>query len=363
MFREPLSQEERSQLLETVTEQQRDFLNHKVKRGRETIFANFMLSEKVHAIMSADDIELQENELDVVDWKIVHYDDHGLGNRHGKCACGRSLRYEFTVQHLKTKKTITYGKDHLAQFLNLNVSDIDAVMNNLRVVDFELDELLCKIKHDDYGYELVDELEGKIEIPKDIQEHVNAEIPLLNRQIRRLEKQIQQFETEEASKRHQALTTERNEKQAAEQKARNEQIETYLKAKKLIQQRFEIELKEKQTKQQQVMDAVNQQLPPNAHLGEMAFAFIQNGITSATEISHLIRDYYNVDKKVSTSANQRPYIYMEVLHSLMAYTDQGYLTFDEEASSIEDCIFYMNEEGPIVKTTEDTPTEFQATLF
>ncbi|PKC52136.1 hypothetical protein RhiirA1_482199 [Rhizophagus irregularis] len=92
MFKETLSQKERNQLLALVTDQQRDFLMNQLKRGRETIFARFMMSEKVHAIIAADDIELKDDEQNVVDWKIINYIDHGFGNRHGKCACGRSLR-------------------------------------------------------------------------------------------------------------------------------------------------------------------------------------------------------------------------------------------------------------------------------
>lgn len=345
----PLSQEERNDLLALVTKEQKDFLLNQLKRGRETIFGNFMLSEKVHAIKSADEIELLEDEQDVVDWKIVEYVDHGLGNRLGKCACGRSLRYEFTVQHTKTKKTITYGKDHLADFLNLNVRDINNVVYGLNVIDNELDEILLKIKDDDYGYEILDELSDKINLPKDIKEHLEHHIPLLNRQIRRLSKIIQDIEREEALNRLKE-----------QYKERRIQSEIYKKVNQQIQERFEKEEKSKQTREIAVTEAVNEQLPLNATLGEIAFSFVKNGISSATEISHIIRNNYSVDKRISIGVIQRPYIYMDVVLALMESTKQGDLIFDKESSGIEDCIFLMSSQE---KTDSNNQIEVQATLF
>lgn len=273
MYRELLSQEERNQLLALVTDQQRDFLMNHLKRGRETIFARFMMSEKVHAIIAADDIELKDNEQDVVDWKIINYVDHGFGNRDGKCACGRTLRYEFTVQHTKSKKTITYGKDHLAQFLNLNVSDIDSVMTNIRFIDYELDELLLKINSKDYGYEILQELEGKIEIPKDIQEHVDVKVPLMDSHIRRIERLIYEIEKEEANKRREEQVLERNKIIETDLKVRESQIVEYQKAKKLIKERFELEYQEAQNKENAIIRTVNEQLPPNAFSWRNCFCF------------------------------------------------------------------------------------------
>lgn len=372
MFKETLSQKERNQLLALVTDQQRDFLMNQLKRGRETIFARFMMSEKVHAIIAADDIELKDDEQNVVDWKIINYIDHGFGNRHGKCACGRSLRYEFTVQHTKSQKTITYGKDHLAQFLNLNVRDIDSVLNNIREIDYELDEILLKIKSKDYGYEILEELEGKVEIPKDIQEHVDRNIPLMNKHIRRLERLIHEIEREEANKRIEEQVIERNKRSKEQFVERNKEIETdwkvrerrieeYQIARKLIEKRFEQEFYETQKKDFAIISAVNEQLPPNSNLGEIAFAFVKNGVTSATKVSHLIREHYNVNKEISIGIYNRPIIYMDVLKALMHYAEQGELVLDEESSSVEDCVFYVNLEPQNQQTT--TPDEVQGTLF
>lgn len=348
----PLSQEERNDLLTIVTEEQKDFLLNKLKRGRETIFGKFMLSEKIQAIKSADEIELLEDEQDVVDWKIVEYIDHGFGNRFGKCACGRTLRYEFTVQHTKTKKSITYGKHHLADFLNLNVSDIDDVLNQLNGIDYELDEMLLKIKDDDYGYEILDELANRIELPVDIQEHVKFQVPLLKRQINRLSRIIDELEKEEWLK--------KVKEQSDEEK---KQAEAYQKAKQMIAERFEKEErknKEKQEEKQKLVEDVSKQFPPASPLGEIAFNLVEKGISSAVEISHIIRENFNVDKRMSMSVKGRPYIYMDVVLALMGYVDRGDLIFDEESSNIDDCIFFINTEGRSEATYD---SEVQVTLF
>ncbi|WP_146551126.1 MULTISPECIES: hypothetical protein [Rummeliibacillus] len=94
-----------------------------------------MVEEKVQAIRSVD-IDLQEDERNVEDWDIIDYVDFGSGNRLGKCACGITLRFMFTVQHKRTNKTITYGKDYLRAFLNLPIKDIEAVIAGLKTIDY-----------------------------------------------------------------------------------------------------------------------------------------------------------------------------------------------------------------------------------
>ena len=182
--------EERKELLKLVTEKQREFIEEKLKIGRKTLFMRFMQSEKVSVIKMTDDITLEEIEKQSQDWHIVDYLDYGLGNRAGKCACGRTLRYEFIIEHAITKKRIHYGKDHLADFLNIDVSDVNAIINGLHEVNYDADELLLKIQNDEYGYEIIDSLSDEAVISTDIQAHLDHNVPLLDRQIKRLLKII-----------------------------------------------------------------------------------------------------------------------------------------------------------------------------
>ncbi len=122
-----LSADEKEQQLSVLTAEQRDFLEIEMKRGRRTVFENVKRDEKITALKSID-ITLQVDEMNVVDWLISDYDDFGPGNLDGRCACGRRLRYMFTVEHQITRTKIQYGKDHLSAFLNIEVNEIDGVI-------------------------------------------------------------------------------------------------------------------------------------------------------------------------------------------------------------------------------------------
>ncbi|WP_338472921.1 hypothetical protein R4Z10_09445 [Niallia sp. XMNu-256] len=360
-----LSLEERNELLSLVTPEQREFLENNVKRGRTTIFARFMTSEKVQAIRKTDEIELTDEEKEVVGWKIVNY--HDYGSRIGTCACNRSIRYEFTVEHTITKKRITYSKEHLAEFLSLKIRDIDEVMNQIWEFDLELDELLIKIRDKDYGYEVLDVLNGKIEIPKDIQEHVDHQIPLLDNQLKRLVREAEKIEEEEAreSRRKQRENAKRAEKEQmeeslAQEKFIHEQREAYQKAQKLVEERLDFKQKERQEREQKLVEEVQTELPVHSTIGEMAYILVKHGVSSATKISHMIRDHYHADKELSKGIYNRPRMYPEVLRALIKYSEQGKIFFDKESSSVQDCIFIFNQEEQV---EEHTMIEMQTTLF
>lgn len=333
MLFEPLSQAERNELLSLVTDEQKGYLLNKVKRGRRTIFGNIMVEEKVQAIRSVD-IDLQEDERNVEDWDIIDYVDFGPGNRLGKCACGITLRFMFTVQHKETNKTITYGKDHLRAFLNLPIKDIEAVMAGLKTIDYELDELLVKIKDDDYGYEILEGIPEEIELPINIKEHVEYHIPLLNRQIKKIEREVNKYYAEELEKA-------KNEQLKAERVEATKRVEAYLKAKEILRERYEKEQKEKQDREQRILETTRNLLDSsNATIAEIAFSLVLNGVSSATEISHITREYFNVDKRISMGTFQRPYIYIDIVLALMNEAEKGTLYFDKESSGINDCYFY-----------------------
>ena len=332
MIVEPLSQNERNELLALVTDEQKEYLINNVKRGRRTIFGNIMAEEKVQAIKSVD-IDLQDDERKIEDWDIVDYMDFGPGNRLGKCACGMTLRYEFTVQHKQTNKTIKYGKYHLSAFLDLPIKDIDAEMDKLRRIDYELDELLNKIKDVDYGYEILEEIPEKIELPKDIMEHIEHHIPLLDSQIRKIESVLREAEKLEIAKRLE-------------------------KAKAILRKHFEKEQKEKKERDQKILESITQLIDPStATIAEIAYSLVLSGVSSATQISHIIRDNFNVDKRISMGILQRPYIYFDVINALKNEAENGTLYFDIEGSSMKDCYFYQPEEELEVDATSTNYTQ------
>ncbi|MFJ7914098.1 MULTISPECIES: hypothetical protein [unclassified Lysinibacillus] len=107
----------------------------------------------------------------------------------------------FTIEHQITHNKIQYGKDHLSAFLNIEVNEIDAVINELYKIDYELDELLWKTENNEYYYEYYERLPDKTVVSESIIKHIEMNVPFLDRQINRLnkhfEKQIEALEEEQ----------------------------------------------------------------------------------------------------------------------------------------------------------------------
>lgn len=355
---ERLSIKDREQLLSLVTTEQREFFENELKRGRRTIFENAMRDEKISAIKSVD-TALEENEKNVVDWMITDFIDFGLGNLGGQCACGRKLRYQFTVEHQKTGKMIQYGKDHLSTFLNIDVKDIDGVINELDKFDHELDELLWKINENEYGYEHYEKIPDKTVVSKSILKHIEVNVPLLDRQIQRLkryyEKQLEAILEEKLKIQRELEFEKRLEEKGRIEKLLREkkQIEDKLEAERKAQREVELkriqqekDFKEKQLlekKQQNAarIEATKELVGYGASFEEIAYSLVLNGVHSAVEISNIMVNNFNVDKRMSIGTLGRPYIYFDVLVALRKQVEIGNLIMDE-SSNIEDCIFFIN---------------------
>jgi len=317
-----LSQNERERLLSQVTEAQRDFLLNKVKRGKRTIFGNIMVNEKISVIKTVD-VTLQEDEKEVLDWTITDFVDFGKGNRFGKCACGLTLRFMFTVKHLKTGKTIKYGKDHLSEFLNIGVKEIKGIISDLSAIDYELDQLLLKIESNDYGYEIFYKVSDKMEVPKDIKEHIEAKVPFLDSQINRLYRNFEKLRDAEWIEERRAIFD-------------SEQQRLHLE-----KERKEAMLQERKEKDREILEITKRQLHTSATFDEIAYSLVQNGVNSALEISHIMINHFGADNRLSINSMKRPYIYYDVLIALNKEVEKGNLHLDE-SSDMGDCIFVKN---------------------
>lgn len=348
---------EREQLLSVLNAEQRDFLENEVKRGRRTVFENVMRDEKITALKTID-IMLQEDERNVVDWLISDYADFGLRNRGGRCACNLPLRYMFTVEHQKTGKRIQYGKQHLSTFLNIEVKDIDGYINELDRIDHELDELLWKIKDDQYYHEYYERLPDKTVVSESIKKHIEVNVPLLDSQINRLnkhfEKQMKALE-EEQRKIQREVDLEKRQ-------AENRRVEGLLRQKKKIDDLLEAERKaqseaEFKRRQQEIereeriaqerrekdaarVKATKAQLGFGATFEDIAYSLVLNGQHSAVAISCILANDFGHEKR-SVGTMNRPFIYFDVLLALKKQVDNGNLIMDE-SSNIKDCIFYVN---------------------
>ncbi|MFJ7737740.1 cell envelope integrity protein TolA [Lysinibacillus sp. NPDC097287] len=369
---ERLSVDEREQLLSVLTADQRDFLENEVKRGRRTVFENFMRDEKITALRLADEIKLEEDEMNVVDWMISDFDDFGPGNYGGQCACGRRLRYMFTVEHQKTGKKIQYGKQHLSTFLNIEVKDIDGYINELDVIDNELDELLWKIKDDQYYHEYYERLLDQTVVSESIKKHLELNVPFLDSQVNRLKKH---FETQMEALEEEQQKIQR-EVDFEKRQAENKRIEELLREKKKIEDKLEAARKvqaeaecsrqqqkkereeriaqEKIEKDTELVKATKAQLAYGATFEDIAYSLVLNGQHSAVAISQMLANDFGFDQHMSVSTMDRLFLYYDVLLALKKQVDHGNLIMDE-SSSVEDCIFYVNpfrEEERINETEE-----------
>lgn len=314
----PLTKAERDSLMQYASKEQLDFIINKVKRGRRTKFLNMMADKKVTLVRSQD-ISLEEVEQDASGWMLENYVDYGKGMYLGKCACNRPLRRVFTVKHETTGKTIDYGENHLIQFLGIDKTILRDLIQNLTVIDLELDELLIKIKEKEYGYELLENDFHGMEIPEDIQAHIDANVPLLDRQIDRLYRKLRKIEREI--------------KQAEQ--------EAYLKALEEERQQMLEQIEREQKKLQEVVEKVKKNLPPKASYETIAYHFVLNGYSSVVEICHILIDFFGASSTLSAGIYKRPRILPSILKSLLDHVEKGDLILVEKIG-VEDCLFKPN---------------------
>ncbi|MBL3729055.1 hypothetical protein JIN86_05515 [Lysinibacillus sp. HST-98] len=353
-----LSTEEREQQLSVLTIEQRNFLENEMKRSRRTVFENVMREEKITALKSID-ITLQENEMNVVDWLISDYNDFGPGNLDGRCACGRRLRYMFTVEHQVTRTKIQYGKDHLSAFLNIEVNEIEGVINELDKIDYELDELLWKLNNNVYYHEYYNRIPDKTVVSGSIKKHFEMNIPFLDRQINSLnkyfEKQMEVLEEEQRKiqrevdleerqkerRRIKELLQEKKKIEATLEAGRKAQREIEIKRQQQENDRIEKLSLEKKMIEDKLIESVKAQLGYNATFDEVAYSLVLNGQHSAVAISHIMANDFGFNKHFFVGTMHRPFIYFDVLLALKKQVDKGNLIMDE-SSNIVDCIFYVN---------------------
>lgn len=178
--------EERSEILEDLTEDQRSYLLERLKRGKRTLFSNELARSK--GTYSGSD---QELDREINDWEFIELLDGGLGNRPFRCECGMPLRYQYIVKNTETGEIKKFGKDHFEFHTGIPASVVKDIIKGFTQIDFELDEMLYKVMNGWDRKVLTEAKAVNIELPEEIQELIKLDLPLLNRQINRLYRMIQ----------------------------------------------------------------------------------------------------------------------------------------------------------------------------
>lgn len=185
-----LDLQDRDRIMGSLSNEQQDYLRNFLKRGKRTAFASVLARLK-------GDESKEDAEHISTQWMLIDYIDAGEVSYDHLCECGRPLRYQYIVKNLVTDKILKFGKDHFEKHTGLSSDIVKAVIKGMYHIDYELDEILIKISSnwslfEDLG---VSSIPDDLIMPIDIREHLELNIPLLDRQVMRLKGDLRSYNT------------------------------------------------------------------------------------------------------------------------------------------------------------------------
>ncbi|WP_235851649.1 DUF3895 domain-containing protein [Heyndrickxia camelliae] len=304
-MRYQLGARERERLLESLplTDEQRDFLIHHVKRGKKTIFANIMAKDKGIVLPGQTTNEEIEQLLD--EWILDDYIDNGFVNPETRCECGRPLRYQYIVRHKTTNEKRRFGIDHFEEHTNISSTIIKDILKGFHTIDYELDELLVKISENWSLSEVVPYLPNEFKLSEGIKQYIDNDIPLLDRQIELLKKEIRLFVNQ--PQRLIDIVPSNVEKSLERQE--NDQIS------------FDFGIDDSIHEVATTLDNNNVQINLGLTLEDQIFQFVQEGISSARVICELLIKHEQVFSVRYITG--KPKIFVRVCQYLDSLVDQG----------------------------------------
>lgn len=169
-----------------LCEKQIQFLNEFLKIRRKKAFEDVLGNKKSRF----------NSEHIVEEWEFVRYEDAGShwrtdGNLF--CECGRKLRYQYTLANKTTGLQKHFGLNHLTEHTGIQPEVARQIVKELKQLERERREIIQKCIDDwtlkSEGIRWIPRLD---ELPKDISWHLTEEMPLLERQLKRLRQIIQE---------------------------------------------------------------------------------------------------------------------------------------------------------------------------
>lgn len=183
-----LTEAVRDDILSCLDEEQILFLREELRRGKRTVFANIIAEQK--GLRVPEGATFEDIEYLVDSWILIGYIDAGRVTADLKCECGRSLRYQYHVLNKQTGQELKFGIDHLEMHTGIDAKTVSEIRSGFSRIDLELDEILLKI---DAGWSIDKERLppfSHIQLPQDIQRHLDIHVPLLDRQVVKLKRLI-----------------------------------------------------------------------------------------------------------------------------------------------------------------------------
>ncbi|MGY0691851.1 DUF3895 domain-containing protein [Virgibacillus sp. FSP13] len=326
-----LTQRERDKLLDDLTEQQKKFVNDYLKRGRRTVFANVLAKEKAGNVADEDTEKVAEQ------WELLDYLDAGPNWQNEAllfCECGRVLRYQYIVQNHETGETKKFGIRHFEEHTGIPPHLVREIVKGIERIDFELDEILVKISSNwTLVSEGLDKIHPDVQIPNDIQTHLDLNIPLLDRQVVRLKKKVAELYQEQERQQRLVVMQER-------EKAQKQREEEYAKKRQAVAEKLEIG--------EVISHGTDIQLEQKLQLAVMVF------LESLTEpqffASEVCEELVTIHAAPGDTFSSGKYkIFPHVCSFLENLTEQGILAFVGKQGAVDRVYRTIDQEQKMVK--------------
>ncbi|GAB6549091.1 hypothetical protein bcgnr5378_08150 [Bacillus cereus] len=168
-----LSELQREKILQSMSDEQRSYIEEHIRLDRRSMFAN----------------ELADFKSDQ-QWELIDFIDAGEISDL-KCQCGRRLRRQYIVQNIVTGEIIKLGSTHFEEHTGIPKNIAGQVKKGIHKIQYDLDELLSKFEKQQLSKGLIASCkEFEVEIPESIDGLNELELPILDRHIDRLEKML-----------------------------------------------------------------------------------------------------------------------------------------------------------------------------
>lgn len=180
-----------------------------------------------------------------------------------------------------------------------------------------------------------------------MKDYLKYGLPLMDKHLNSIGELIRKYEKEHFSK------------------TINQHVQTLL-DRNFIQSKHNEMLLEKEKNRQPYINSIGHLVGSQSTLiSEAVIKLVKSGISSATEISQIIRKAFTpVNQELSVGVYKRPRIYYDVLLILKTESEKGHLYFDLESSDMDDCYFYIEIDENRAKQVKIESNEFlQTTLF
>lgn len=188
-----------------LNREQREFIEKYGKQGKKSKWIEAIARRK--GIIVTEETPYEEIEPLVDDWVLVDVLDSGFGNRHYRCECGRSLRFQYRVLHKKEQKEYGYGVSCFEQHTNLSPDIVKDILKGFHTIDLERDEVLIKFSQGEH-WNIKPYLHIE-NIPNEIVEQDRLGLPLTDKQKEKVLRLIEAYKEEQLFKKAYGLMDEK----------------------------------------------------------------------------------------------------------------------------------------------------------